>query len=48
LAFVRDHKNARLVRLESGHELIDVLEPIWKECETFVKADISAAKSIWA
>jgi pimeloyl-ACP methyl ester carboxylesterase len=47
LAFVRDHTNARLVRLESGHDLIDVLEPIWKECETFVKADSSILKSVW-
>ncbi|HEY7302566.1 MAG TPA: YqiA/YcfP family alpha/beta fold hydrolase [Bryobacteraceae bacterium] len=39
LRFVRDHKNCRLVRLDSGHELIDALEPIWQECETFVKAD---------
>ena len=45
LAFVRDHKNARLVRLESGHDLIDVLEPIWEECETFVKADFERLKS---
>ena len=45
LVFVRDHKNARLVRLESGHDLIDVLEPIWKECETFVKADASVRKT---
>lgn len=45
LAFVRDHTNARLVRLESGHDLIDVLEPIWKECETFVKADFEGLKS---
>lgn len=46
LAFVRDHQNARLVRLESGHDLIDVLEPIWKACETFVKADRSTAESL--
>ncbi len=45
VAFVRDHTNARLVRLESGHELIDVLEPIWEECETFVKADFECLKS---
>lgn len=44
LAFVRDHKNAHLVRLESGHDLIDVLEPVWKECETFVKPDSSVVK----
>jgi hypothetical protein len=44
LAFVRDHRNARLIRLESGHDLIDVLEPVWNVCETFVKADRSAAK----
>lgn len=39
VAFARDHPNARLVRLESGHELTDVLEPIWRECEGFVKED---------
>jgi hypothetical protein len=39
LRFVRNHKNCRLVRLDSDHELIDVLEPIWRECESFVKAD---------
>lgn len=46
LAFVRDHENTRLVRLESGHDLIDVLEPVWKECESFVKQDGSAVKSL--
>lgn len=43
-AFVRDHKDCRLVRLDSDHELIDVLEPIWQECETFVKASTRAAE----
>lgn len=43
-AFVRDHKNCRLVRLDSDHELIDVLEPIWQECETFVKATPGVAE----
>ncbi len=37
VAFVCNHENARLVRVESGHELTDVLEPIWQECEAFVK-----------
>lgn len=45
LAFVRDRQNARLVRLESGHDLLDVLEPIWTQCETFVKADSNILKS---
>jgi pimeloyl-ACP methyl ester carboxylesterase len=45
LAFARDHKNCRLVQLDSGHELTDVLESIWRECETFVKADFSVPET---
>jgi hypothetical protein len=44
LAFARAHRNARLVRLESGHELTDVLDSIWRECEGFVKEDLVTAK----
>src|SRR6185437_1889251 len=44
LAFARSHRNARLVRLESRHELTDVLDSIWQECEGFVKEDLVAAK----
>jgi uncharacterized protein len=28
-AYVQQHSNARLVLLESGHELTDVLDPMW-------------------
>lgn len=45
LAFVNDRPNARLVRLESGHDLLDVLGPIWEQCETFVKADSGVLKT---
>lgn len=48
LAFARNHRNARLVRLESGHELTDVLDFIWRECEGFVKEDLAAANRRWA
>ena len=34
--FVERHKNARLVRLESGHELTDVLDAIWRQSRTFL------------
>ncbi len=44
LAFAREHPSVRLVRLDSGHELTDVLEPIWRECEGFVKEDRNSAK----
>jgi uncharacterized protein len=33
--FVEAHTNARLVRLESGHELTDVLDAIWRESRNF-------------
>lgn len=36
LAFVQNHPAANLVRLESGHELTDVLESIWLEAEPFL------------
>ncbi|MBV9081257.1 MAG: alpha/beta fold hydrolase [Acidobacteriaceae bacterium] len=34
--FVSAHSNARLVRLESGHELTDVLDQIWQESKNFL------------
>lgn len=38
LAFIRLNPNARLIRLESGHELIDVLPNVWEESESFISA----------
>jgi pimeloyl-ACP methyl ester carboxylesterase len=40
--FVEAHPNARLVRLESGHELIDVLDAIWRESQDFLACGTSA------
>ncbi len=40
LAFVRSHPNARLVQLESGHELTDVLDNVWQESESFLLREI--------
>jgi uncharacterized protein len=34
--FVEAHANARLVRLESGHELTDVLDAIWPRSQSFL------------
>jgi pimeloyl-ACP methyl ester carboxylesterase len=34
--FVEAHANARLVRLESGHELTDVLDEIWRRSHKFL------------
>lgn len=34
--FAAAHPNARLTRLPSGHELTDVLEPIWRESAAFL------------
>jgi pimeloyl-ACP methyl ester carboxylesterase len=34
--FVRNHPNTRLKRMNSGHELTDVLDQIWFESRTFV------------
>lgn len=36
IEFVKLHPNARLVRLESGHELTDVLDCIWRDSEEFL------------
>jgi pimeloyl-ACP methyl ester carboxylesterase len=41
LAFVRSHPNARLVQLESGHELTDVLESVWRESESFLLKEMA-------
>ncbi len=38
-AFAEAHPNARLIRLESGHELIDVLDLIWREAGDFLIHD---------
>jgi uncharacterized protein len=35
-AFVRAHTNAKLIELNSGHELTDVLEPIFYHLRTFL------------
>jgi pimeloyl-ACP methyl ester carboxylesterase len=34
--YVQAHPNCRLVRLQSGHELTDVLEDIWPVAESFL------------
>jgi pimeloyl-ACP methyl ester carboxylesterase len=36
IRFVEGHENARLVRVESSHELTDVLDLIWGETEKFL------------
>ncbi len=36
MAFAAAHENVRLVRLESGHELTDVLDEIWRETKDFL------------
>jgi pimeloyl-ACP methyl ester carboxylesterase len=38
LAFLRVNPHARLIRLESGHELTDVLPSIWEHTEYFISA----------
>ena len=43
IEFARDHPNVRLVQLESGHELTDVLDHVWQESEEFLRADVSPA-----
>jgi pimeloyl-ACP methyl ester carboxylesterase len=34
--FAQTHPNAELVRLDSGHELTDVLDPIWQKTKPFL------------
>ena len=34
--FARFHPNAKLTTFASGHELTDVLEPMWSEIQTFL------------
>jgi pimeloyl-ACP methyl ester carboxylesterase len=34
--FVREHENARLIELETGHELTDVLDEIWLQAQHFL------------
>ncbi len=36
--FAESHKNTKLVRVESGHELTDVLDGIWDQSEKFLLA----------
>ncbi|MBV8071963.1 MAG: alpha/beta fold hydrolase [Acidobacteriaceae bacterium] len=38
LEFLRVNPHARLVRLQSGHELTDVLSTVWRESESFISA----------
>jgi uncharacterized protein len=35
--FVDAHSNARLITLSSGHELTDVLDPIWQHSKDFLE-----------
>ena len=35
-AYTAGHPNVRLVVMESGHELTDVLEPMWSEISSFL------------
>jgi hypothetical protein len=34
--FVQHHPNARLIRMNSGHELTDVLDKIWDQSSAFL------------
>jgi pimeloyl-ACP methyl ester carboxylesterase len=38
--FTEKHPNARLIRLDSGHELTDVLDTIWRHLELFLKENV--------
>lgn len=40
-SWVRANPNSRLVRMNSGHELTDVLEPIWEQCAAFCLRDVT-------
>jgi pimeloyl-ACP methyl ester carboxylesterase len=35
--WVKENRQARLVRMDSGHELLDVLEPIWERAAPFLQ-----------
>ena len=39
--FVRQHSNAELTRLEAGHELTEVVEPIWRLAWPFLKSAVT-------
>jgi pimeloyl-ACP methyl ester carboxylesterase len=40
--FARNHPNARLIRMHSGHELTDVLEQIWEQsCAFLLDKDVA-------
>jgi pimeloyl-ACP methyl ester carboxylesterase len=36
VTFTEEHTNARLIRLDSGHGLTDVLDTIWRQSELFL------------
>jgi uncharacterized protein len=38
LGFASRHRNARLIEMESDHELTDVLPQIWEDCRRFLLA----------
>jgi pimeloyl-ACP methyl ester carboxylesterase len=44
IAFQKAHPATRLIRLDSAHELTDVLEPIWREVQPFLLAGGSPVK----
>lgn len=46
VAFAQGRPNVHLIRLDSGHELTDVLEVMWRECERFVKDEDRRQKVI--
>lgn len=38
--FASSHPNARLIRLQSGHELTDVVGEIWEKTESFIRKPV--------
>jgi hypothetical protein len=34
--YVQNHPNARLIRMNSGHELTDALDEIWERSSAFI------------
>jgi len=43
-AYAARHPNIRLVLMESGHELTDVLEPMWREVSGFLRVPESVER----
>ncbi len=39
--WVGENSNARLVKMESGHELLDVLDEVWEKCAAFCLRDVT-------